>query len=232
MNPGCTPARIGCSHFSDKIADFMTNTGSSRTFGFEFPEKFKTLSVPADNAIRLYNDKRFAPREPNSGKQNPEESIRESNFRPLVRPFHYGQLLAKRKVLGSKIRGDFDLRQYERNKISKCFHHDYSLAGACIFINKFRKYEYLRRTGDTLLEASISSGVEYYFDGGGMGCGLTWGRLPDRDQGDQYAAEVFTQLLLGRNLALTSNLEWTRNPVSDPGEGQVWILGVQASLEF
>ncbi len=146
MNPGSTPARIGCSHFSDKIADFTTDTGSSRAFGFEFPEKFKTLSVPTDNAIRLYNNKRFAPREPNSGKQNPEESIRHSNFRSLVRPFHYGQLLAKRKVLDSEIRGDYDLRQYERNKISKCFHHDYSLAGAYIFVNKFIKYEYLRRT--------------------------------------------------------------------------------------
>ena len=34
---------------------------------FEFPEKFETLAVPADNGLRLYNDKRFAARTPNSG---------------------------------------------------------------------------------------------------------------------------------------------------------------------
>lgn len=125
---------------------------SSRTFGFKFPEKLETLSVPADNSIRLYNDKSFAPGIPNSGKQNPKESIRHSNFRPAVRPFHYGQLLAKRKVFGSKIRGDFDLRPYEQNKISKRFHHDYSLVNACNFVNNYGVYEYLRRTPPPLLE--------------------------------------------------------------------------------
>ena len=103
MNPGCTPGRIGYSHFPDKITNFTFDLWSSGTFGFEFPEKLKTLAVPADNGIRLCNDESFSPRTPNSGKQNPEESIRHSNFRPLVRSFHYGQLLAKRKVFGSEI---------------------------------------------------------------------------------------------------------------------------------
>jgi hypothetical protein len=109
MNPGRTPARIGRSHLSDKIADFTIDLRSSRTFGFEFPEKFKAFAVSTDNGIRRYNDKRFAPRMPNARKQGPEEPIRHSYFRPLVRPFHDGQLLAKRKVLGNKIRCDFDL---------------------------------------------------------------------------------------------------------------------------
>jgi len=103
--------------------------------------------VPTDNSIRFYNDKRLPPRIPNSGKQNPEESIRESNFWSLVCPFHYGQLLTKRKVLDSEIGGAFDLRPYERNKISKSFHHDISLAGFYNFVNNFRKYEYLRKKG-------------------------------------------------------------------------------------
>ena len=76
MNPGRAPGRIGYRHFSDKITDFPIDSGSSRIFGFDFPKKLKPLSVPPDNSIRLYNDKRFAPRIPNSGKQNPEESIR------------------------------------------------------------------------------------------------------------------------------------------------------------
>ena len=125
----------------DKITDFMTDLRLSRTFGFEFPEKFEPLAMPEDNSIRLYNDKRFAPRSPNSGKQNPEEPIHYSNFRPLVRPFHSGQLLAKGKIFGSEIRINFELRPNEQNKISKRFHHDSSLAGSCKFVNNFRKYE-------------------------------------------------------------------------------------------
>jgi hypothetical protein len=108
----------GLHDFPDKIADYTTDAGPSRTFGFEFPEKLKPLAVPTDSGIRLYNDKRFAPRMPNSGKHNPKEPIGYSNFRPLVHPFHDGQLLAQCDILNSKIQGDFDLRPHERNKNS------------------------------------------------------------------------------------------------------------------
>ena len=101
MNPGRTPAWIVYSHPPDKVTDFTTDLRPSRAFGFEFPEKFEPLAMPVDSSIRLYNDKRFAPGPPNYGKQNPEEPIRHSNFWPLVRSFHYSQLLAKRKVLDS-----------------------------------------------------------------------------------------------------------------------------------
>ena len=130
MNPGRTPAWIVYSHPPDKVTDFTTDLRPSRAFGFEFPERFETPVMPVNNSIRLYNDERFAPGTPNSVKQNPEEPIRHSNLRPLVRPFHYDQLLAKRKVLGCEIRGDFELRPNEQNKIPKRFHHDSSLAGA------------------------------------------------------------------------------------------------------
>ena len=90
MNPERTSTRIGYSHFPDKVTDFTTGSRSSWAFGFEFQEKLETFAVPADNGIRPYNDKRSAPRTPNSVKQSPEESIRHSNLRPLVRPFHYG----------------------------------------------------------------------------------------------------------------------------------------------
>jgi hypothetical protein len=163
----CTPARVGLSHFPDKITNFTIGFWSSGTFGFEFPEKLKTLAVPAHNCIRLYYDKRFAPRTPNSGKQNPEEPIRPSNFRSLVCPFHYGQLVAKCKVLGSEIRSDIELRPYEQNKISKRFHHNYNLAGACKFVNNFRKYEYLRRTGQfvSVLGQQEVNGLAIFVDG-------------------------------------------------------------------
>jgi hypothetical protein len=55
---------------------------------------------------------------PDSGKQNPEEPMGHPNFRPLVRPFHDGQLLAQCDILNSKIQGDFDLRPHEQNKNS------------------------------------------------------------------------------------------------------------------
>ncbi len=162
MNPGRTPAWIGSGHSLDKMTDFTTDLRSSRAFGFEFPEKLKTLSVPADNGIRLDNDERLAPRSPNSGNQNPEEPIHHSNLRPLVRPFHHDQLLAKRKVFGSEIRSDFELRPYEQNKISKRFHHHYSLAGTQKFVNNYMKYELLRRTVDLFVRQNDLkiSGIE------------------------------------------------------------------------
>ena len=154
MNPGRTPAWIGFGHPPDKMTDFTTDLRSSWAFGFEFPEKLKTLAVPADNGIRLCNDESFSPRTPNSEKQNPEESIRHSNLRPLVRPFHYGQLLAKRKVLGSEIRSNSEFRPNEQNKITKHFHHDYSLAGAYKFVNDFRKYEIIAKDSTFLHECA------------------------------------------------------------------------------
>ena len=48
-------------------------------------------------------------------------------FGRLFVRFHYGQLVAKCKVLGSEIRSDIELRTYEQNNISKRFHHDYML---------------------------------------------------------------------------------------------------------
>ncbi len=109
MNPGCTPVRVGLSHFPDKITDITIGFWSSGSSRFEFPEKLKALAVPTHNSIRPYYDKRFAPRNPNSGEHNPEEPIRHSNFRPLVCPFHHGQLMTERKVLSGKIRDDFGL---------------------------------------------------------------------------------------------------------------------------
>lgn len=73
MNPGCTPGRVGYSHCPDKATDFTFDLWSSGTFGFEFPEKLKTLAVPKYNSIQLYNYKRFAPRYPKSGEQNQED---------------------------------------------------------------------------------------------------------------------------------------------------------------
>ena len=106
MNSGRTSAWIGCSHLPEKITDFTTDMRRSLAFGFEFPEKFKTPAIPVDNSIRFYNDERFAPGTPNSGKQNPEEPIHHSNLRSLVRPFHYEQLLAKDKASTSLLRQD------------------------------------------------------------------------------------------------------------------------------
>jgi hypothetical protein len=75
MNPGRTPAWIGCSHPPDKITNFTIDLRPSRAFGFEFPEKFEPLAMPVDNSIRLYNDEKFAPRSQDSGKHNPEKPI-------------------------------------------------------------------------------------------------------------------------------------------------------------
>ncbi len=124
MNLRRTPVRSGFSHPPGKATDFTTDLRPSRTFGFAFPEQFESIAMPMDNCDRLYYDESFTPRSLNSGKHNPEESIRHSNLRLLVHPFHYNQLLAKRKIIGNEIRGDFELRPNEQNIISNYSHHD------------------------------------------------------------------------------------------------------------
>ncbi|MFT5730986.1 MAG: hypothetical protein ACI8PB_005179 [Desulforhopalus sp.] len=42
-------------------------------FSLVSPEKIKTLAMPVDNTLVIYNDESVAPRNPNLGKHNPEE---------------------------------------------------------------------------------------------------------------------------------------------------------------
>lgn len=88
--------------------------------------------------------------------------------------------------------------------------------------------------GGALLETSMGAGIEFYFNEGDgvLGFSLNWGRPPDSELDDQYVAELFNRLWLGRNLELTTDLQWTRNPAWNPDKRQVWILSVQVSMAF
>ncbi len=56
--------------------------------------------------------------------------------------------------LSRQIRGDFELRPNEHNKLSKHSHHHFSLAGTIKYINHFKMFEYLLRTREIVMAFS------------------------------------------------------------------------------
>lgn len=91
--------------------------------------------------------------------------------------------------------------------------------------------------GDSLLETSISTGVGYRLRKNRdlIGLGLNWGK-PNPKQGagndDQYAAELFYRLLIGKRVQATADLQYIRDPAANPGEDSIWILGARARVAF
>jgi len=109
VNPGCPPERISLCHSANEIADLTAYLRPSRTFGpgLKLPKQLETFFVLPSDSLRLHEDQRITPVTPDTGKQNPEETVYTANLRPLYRLFHDGQLLAERKVFQNKIGGLF-----------------------------------------------------------------------------------------------------------------------------
>jgi porin len=86
--------------------------------------------------------------------------------------------------------------------------------------------------GGTLLEASVSAGVGYYFEESKdlIGFGLNWGRPPDSGLDNQYTAEIFYRLQLAQNLAITPDVQLIFNPALNPDEDMLWVFGLRARL--
>ncbi len=91
--------------------------------------------------------------------------------------------------------------------------------------------------GDSLLERSISGGIGYQLRSNKdlIGAGLNWGK-PNPNQGaldrDQYTAELFYRLLVGKRLSLTADLQYLKDPAADPVENSLWVAGLRGRLAF
>ena len=119
MNSGCAPEGIGLSHPADKIAHILTDRRPSWTFTTRLvlPEELESLSMPAHYGIGFDYDQSILPTAPETGEQDPKETVSGAKLRALARTFHDSQLLAKRQVLQSKIEGLFESGKYGREQL-------------------------------------------------------------------------------------------------------------------
>jgi porin len=91
--------------------------------------------------------------------------------------------------------------------------------------------------GDSLLEKSLSGGIGYRLRANKdlLGVGLNWGK-PNPNQGapdrDQYAAELFYRLLVGKRINLTADLQYLKDPAANPFESSIWVWGLRGRIAF
>ena len=92
--------------------------------------------------------------------------------------------------------------------------------------------------GGALLEKSISTGFAYQTVSGGnqVGVAYNWGKpmestwSPDLD--NQQTLEVFYRIQLFKELAITPDIQYIRNPALNPEADTLWVWGLRARLAF
>jgi len=92
--------------------------------------------------------------------------------------------------------------------------------------------------GGTLLQRTVTAGIGYHFrdDISLLGLAFNWGR-PNKDTfgaglDDQYTVELFARLQVIRNLQVTPDIQYIRNPARNPDVNHSWVFGLRARLVF
>jgi porin len=92
--------------------------------------------------------------------------------------------------------------------------------------------------GGTLLQKTLSAGLGYHWGGNNslLGLGFNWGQ-PNEDTfgpglDDQYTVELFSRLQVLRNLQITPDIQYIRNPARNPEASSSWVFGLRARLYF
>ena len=88
--------------------------------------------------------------------------------------------------------------------------------------------------GGSVLQKSLSAGFGYQPVPGKnlLGVGFNWGQpnestfAPGLD--DQYTAEVFYRWNVSREIALTPDLQYVKNPALNPDQDSIWVFGLRA----
>jgi len=90
--------------------------------------------------------------------------------------------------------------------------------------------------GGSLMQKSVSVGFGYQRSPGRnlLGAGLNWGEPNETTftsgLDDQYTAEVFYRWQLAREIALTPDVQYLRNPALNPDQDSIWVFGLRARL--
>jgi porin len=92
--------------------------------------------------------------------------------------------------------------------------------------------------GGTLLQKTISAGLGYHWGSKNslLGLGFNWGQ-PNEDTfgpglDDQYTVELFTRLQVMRNLQVTPDIQYIKDPAKNPEADHSWVYGLRARLIF
>jgi len=101
----------------------------------------------------------------------------------------------------------------------------------------FLRLSYAKDAG-TLMERSLSTGFAYQTVPGGNQLGVaynygvpnesTWGSGLD----DQHTLEVFYRIQLWKEIAITPDVQYIRNPALNPDASSMWVYGLRARLAF
>jgi porin len=101
----------------------------------------------------------------------------------------------------------------------------------------FLRFGYAKDAG-TLLERSVVTGLAYQTVPGGNQLGLaynygvpnenTWG--PGLDK--QHTLEAFYRIQLWKEIAITPDIQYIRNPALNPAEKDLWVFGIRARFAF
>ena len=92
--------------------------------------------------------------------------------------------------------------------------------------------------GGSLLQKTVSAGLGYHWGTNNslLGLGFNWGQPnedtfgPDLD--DQYTTELFCRLQVMKNLQITPDIQYIKNPALNPVDDDSWVFGVRARLYF
>ena len=92
--------------------------------------------------------------------------------------------------------------------------------------------------GGSLLQKTASAGLAFHFrdDTSLLGLGFNWGQ-PNEDTfgpglDDQSTVELFARLQVMRNLQLTPDIQYIRNPALNPEANDSWVFGLRARAVF
>jgi porin len=92
--------------------------------------------------------------------------------------------------------------------------------------------------GGAILQKSFSTGFAYQTVPGGnqLGLGFNWGEPNDSTfepgLGDQSSVELFYRIQLFKELAITPDLQYIRNPALNPDGDTLWVFGLRVRLAF
>jgi porin len=94
------------------------------------------------------------------------------------------------------------------------------------------------KDGGSLLEKTLSAGFAYQTIPGGnqLGVAYNWGRPNESSWGpgldDQHTLEAFYRIQLWKELAVTPDIQYIKNPALNSDDDKLWVFGLRARLAF